>query len=105
MKALPLSIAFEVVSRIALAQGPPDPMADLRACSLMEREERLDCLDNLLRHIAPSRPVPGTGTGNWIVSETTSPVDYTPIVTATTSSYNGSDHHPMTLDSLPRRSH
>jgi hypothetical protein len=93
MKALPLSIAFEVVSRIALAQGQPDPMADLRACSLMEREERLECLDNVLRSIAPARPVPGAD--NWIVSETTSPVDYKPIITATTSSQGGAN--PMQL--------
>ena len=43
---------------------------------------------------------------NWIVSETTSPVDYTPIITATTFSQRrlkwSSD---ATLDSLPRRSH
>jgi hypothetical protein len=56
-------------------------MAHLRACSLMEREERLECLENLSRNIAPARPAPGTD--KWIVSETTSPVDYTPIVTAT----------------------
>lgn len=94
MKALPLSVAFEVVSRIALAQGQTDPMADLRACSQLEREERLECLDNLLRNIAPARPVPGAD--NWIVSETTSPVDYMPIITATTSSL-GSNDHPMQL--------
>ncbi|WOH49723.1 hypothetical protein [Bradyrhizobium sp. sBnM-33] len=95
MKALPLSVAFEVVSRIALAQSPTDPLADLRACSQLEREERLECLDNLLRNIMPARPVPGTG--NWIISETTSPVDYTPIITATTFSHGGSNDHPMQL--------
>jgi hypothetical protein len=95
MKAIPLSVAFEVVSRIALAQGPTDPMADLRACSLMEREERLECLDNLLRNIVPARPVPATD--NWIVSETTSPVDYMPIITAITFSHGGSNDYPMQL--------
>ncbi|MEH2529434.1 hypothetical protein V1277_004189 [Bradyrhizobium sp. AZCC 1588] len=95
MKALPLSVAFEVVSRIALAQGPTDPMADLRACSQFEREERLECLDNVLRNIAPARPAPGGD--NWIVSETTSPVDYSPIITATTLSHGGSNDHPMQL--------
>ncbi|KRR01724.1 hypothetical protein CQ10_19645 [Bradyrhizobium valentinum] len=95
MKALPLSVAFEVVSRIALAQSPTDAMADLRACSQLEREERLECLDNLLRNIAPARPVPGSD--NWIISETTSPVDYTPIITATTFSHRGSNDYPMQL--------
>ena len=52
MKAIPLSVAFEVASRIAFAQGAADPMAHLRACSLMEHAERLECLDRLSRDIA-----------------------------------------------------
>ena len=58
MKAISLSVAFEVASGLAFAQGAADPMAGLRACSLMEREERLECLENLSRNIAPGRPVP-----------------------------------------------
>jgi len=95
MKAIPLSVAFEVASRIALAQAATDPMADLRACSLMERQERLECLEALARNIAPARPAPASD--NWIVSETTSPVDYTPIVTATTFSRGDSNGSPMQL--------
>jgi hypothetical protein len=95
MKAISLSVAFEVASRLAFAQGAADPMADLRACSLMEREERLECLENLSRNIAPARPTPGRD--NWIVSETTSPVDYTPIVIATTPSREGSNGSSMQL--------
>jgi hypothetical protein len=95
MKAISLSVAFEVASGVAFAQGAADPMAGLRACSLMEREERLECLENLSRNIAPARPVPGAD--NWIVSETTSPVDYTPLVTATTFSRDGSNGSSMQL--------
>jgi len=95
MKAISLSVAFEVASGLAFAQGAADPMAGLRACSLMEREERLECLENLSRNIAPARPVPGAD--NWIVSETTSPVDYTPVVTATTFSRDGSNGSSMQL--------
>ena len=62
----------------------------------MEREERLECLENLSRNIAPpARPAPAAD--NWIVSETTSPVDYTPIVTATTFSRGGSNGSAMQL--------
>ena len=96
MKAILLSVAFEVASRIAFAQGTGDPMADLRACSLMEHAERLECLEKLSRNIAPpARPAPGSD--NWIISETTSPVDYTPIVTATAFSTGGSDGSSMHL--------
>jgi hypothetical protein len=96
MKAILLSVAFEVASRIAFAQETGDPVAQLRACSLMERAERLECLDKLSRSLAPpDRAV--RGSDNWIISETTSPVDYTPIVTATAFSTDGSDGSSMHL--------
>lgn len=88
MKAISLSVAFEVASRLAFAQGAADPMADLRTCPLIEREERLECLENLSRNIVPARPA--SAADNWIVSATTSPVDYMPIVTATTFSRDAS---------------
>jgi hypothetical protein len=43
----------------------------------------------LLRSIEPPARPAAPGGDNWIVSETTSPVDYTPIVTATTTSSRG----------------
>jgi hypothetical protein len=99
--AIPLAVAFEVASAVAFAQGASDPVARLRACSLMEQAERLECLEKLSRSIVPpARPAPGGD--NWIVSETTSPVDYTPIVTATTSSRGGSNASSMQLSILCR---
>jgi hypothetical protein len=96
MKAIPLSLAFEIASGIAFAQGAADPMAHLRACSLMERAERLECLDKLARDIAAPDRAAGSG-DNWIISETTSPVNYTPMVTATASSRGGPDGSSMKL--------
>jgi hypothetical protein len=96
MKAILLTVALEVASRIAFAQGTGDPMADLRACSLMETAERLECLEKLSRSIAPP-VVPAPVSDNWIVSETTSPVNYTPIVSATAVSTGGSEGSSMHL--------
>jgi hypothetical protein len=96
MKAIPLSLAFGIASGIALAQGAADSMAHLRACSLMEGAERLECLDKLARDIAAPDRAAGSG-DNWIISETTSPVDYTPMVTATASSRGGPDGFLMRL--------
>jgi hypothetical protein len=96
MKAIPLSLAFEIASGIAFAQGADDPMAHLRACSLMERAERLECLDKLARDIAAPDRAAESG-DNWIISETTSPVNYTPMVTATASSRGGPDGSLMRL--------
>jgi hypothetical protein len=77
--AIALSVGIGLVSGVAFAQtGATDPMTHLRACSLMESAARLECLEKLSRAIAlPARPSPADD--NWIVSETTSPVDYSPI--------------------------
>ena len=94
--AIFLFVAFEVGSAVAFAQEASDPVAQLRACSLMEREARLECLEKLSRTVVPpARPAPAGD--NWIISETTSPVDYTPIITATTSSRGGSNGSAMQL--------
>ncbi|WP_271589962.1 hypothetical protein [Bradyrhizobium sp. CCBAU 53415] len=70
-------------------------METLRACSAMEGQARLECLQDLSRKIPPpGRRVSDDG---WLISETTSPVDYSPIVTATTSSVGGSDGASMQL--------
>jgi hypothetical protein len=93
--AVPLVITLAVTNGIALAQEADDPMAQLRACSLMDRAERQDCLDRLSRTMVPDRPPPDGG--NWIVSETTSPVDYSPIINATTTSQGDSSGLVMKL--------
>ncbi len=96
MKAIALSVGLEVASGIALAQGAADPMTHLRACALLGQAERLECLDKLSRSMEPpDRAV--RGGDNWTISETTSPVNYTPIVTATALSRGGPDGSPMQL--------
>jgi hypothetical protein len=81
----PLLAAIPVINGIALAQGVEDPMAQLRACSQLEREARLECLDRLSHAAAPTRRE-ASRAENWTISETTSPVDYSPIATAAISS-------------------
>jgi len=51
----------------------------------MESAARSECLDAPSRPTAPSPRLALAGDG-WVISETTSPVDYSPIATATTSS-------------------
>ncbi|HEX7920099.1 MAG TPA: hypothetical protein VF583_04050, partial [Bradyrhizobium sp.] len=53
--AAPLLAAIAVVNGVALAQGVEDPMAQLRACSQLQREARLECLDKLSHAAAPTR--------------------------------------------------
>ena len=48
----------------------------------------MECLDRLSRDMPPSDRPAGSA-DNWVISETTSPVNYTPIVTATAYSRGG----------------
>ncbi|WGR94865.1 hypothetical protein MTX20_12285 [Bradyrhizobium sp. ISRA435] len=79
-----------------LAQGSNDLLEQLRACSAMERAERLECLDRLSHAIVPPA-ISAPAEGGWIVSQTTSPLDYTPIATATISSRESAAGSTMQL--------
>jgi hypothetical protein len=94
--ALPFLIAPAIVSGISLAQAGNDPTAWLRGCPLMESAARSECLDTPSRPTAPSPRLALAGDG-WVISETTSPIDYSPIATATTSSLDGAGGSPMRL--------
>lgn len=74
-----------------MAQPTGDSVNKLRACAALPIAERTRCLDQLSRTLgpepAPSRSAAGAeGTAppeNWVVSETTSPIDYSPVIIAT----------------------
>jgi len=103
-----MALVLGLTSAGALAQVAGVAMEKLRVCSVLADTERLDCLDKLSREISPpSRPAPATPTSpgaaaaaaadNWIVSETTSPVDYTPVAIASAVSTAGSDGAKLQL--------
>ena len=77
--------AFALLGGVASAQGANDPAAPLRDCLLMESAVRLECLDRA-SHVAPPSLQLALAGDSWIVSETTSPIDYSPIATAMTAS-------------------
>ena len=102
--AICLAFAFAPASADALAQGAGDAMEKLRACSLLGPAERLECLEKLSRDLAPpprpveaAAPAAAAAADNWIVSETTSPVDYSPVAIATASASDGPDGSPLQL--------
>ncbi|MGX1319356.1 hypothetical protein AB7M17_002809 [Bradyrhizobium sp. USDA 377] len=90
--AILLPIVLGAAGGIAPAQ---DSMTQLRSCLQRQHTERLECLDKLTRTVAPQhRPSADEG---WVVSQTTSPIDYSPIATATTSSRGGVGESAMQL--------
>src|SRR6266852_9694747 len=72
-----------------------DAVDRLKACSQFEGMERLKCVDELLQEVAPdSTQAQGP---NWIISETTSPVDYKPQIAALTMARASSQDAPSSL--------
>ena len=100
-----LLIALSSAGAPALAQAAGDPVDKLRACSSLTESEKAKCLGRLPREIAPeparSRAVSGSeGTAildSWIFSETTSPIDYSPVVVATATARVASNGSVMKL--------
>jgi hypothetical protein len=90
-----MAIAFAAAATMAQAQNADDPVARLRACSGMTGADRIECLDRLAQELA--MPTEAPAEGGWTVSETTSPVDYAPLVTATVSSREIAGVAPMRL--------
>ncbi|MGY3646034.1 hypothetical protein ACVWW2_001325 [Bradyrhizobium sp. LM4.3] len=93
--APPLAVAFNIVCGIAYAQSTSDSMETLGACSATKGSAQLECVQDL----SPKGPPLGRrgADDSWLVSETTSPVDYSPIVTATISSVSGPNGAAMQL--------
>jgi Type VI secretion system VasI, EvfG, VC_A0118 len=72
-----------------------DAVDRLKACSQFEGMERLKCVDELLQEVAPDSTQPQGP--NWIISETTSPVDYKPQIAALTTARASSPDAPSSL--------
>jgi hypothetical protein len=81
-----------LASGAAHSQAPGDTLDKLRTCSTLPQSERVNCLNRLATDIGsqppptPSPPAEATSESplvtEWIVSETTSPLDYSPVAIA-----------------------
>jgi hypothetical protein len=111
---LPLAAAVTVLSAPALAQSASDLMGKLQACAQLEGGVRRDCLDKLSREIpappgsspaatraqapvTPPAPSKSSVADTWFVTETTSPLDYSPVAIATATAAAGADGATMSL--------
>ena len=74
-----------------------DAVDRLKACVQSEGTERLKCVEKLLQEMDET-PDPLQSQGpNWIISETTSPVDYKPQIAALTTARASSQDAPSSL--------
>jgi hypothetical protein len=91
--ALTLTLLSSLSQAVYAQSG--DAVDRLKACSQFEGVERLKCVDELLQEMAPDLAQPQGP--NWIISETTSPVDYRPQITALTTARVSSQDAPSSL--------
>ena len=85
MKRLPLAaIALSAAGQALCGEPADEAFARFKLCFQWDGAARVECLDRLARDLyGPSSPTaaPADG-GNWVISETTSPLDYSPQITA-----------------------
>ena len=87
MKRLPLAaLALASVSQVVCGQPAGDANARFKSCLQLDGAARGQCLETIARELSgASAPAQSNG-GIWVISETTSPVDYSPQITAAISS-------------------
>src|ERR1700704_2923187 len=88
--ALAVTLLSSLSQAVCAQSG--DAVDRLKTCSQFEGMERLKCVDELLQEVAPdSAQHQGP---NWIISETTSPVDYRAQIAALTTARASSQDAP-----------
>lgn len=90
-----LLVALAVGRAPAMAQAASDAMERLRTCSTLPDVERTKCLDLLSREASGSEGA--ARKESWVISETTSPLDYSPVVVATATASGDPDGLGMKL--------
>jgi hypothetical protein len=74
-----------------------DAIDRLKTCSQLEGTERLKCVDELLGEMGEKPETAPSQGPNWIISETTSPVDYRPQFAALTTARAATQDAPSSL--------
>jgi hypothetical protein len=82
---------------ICAQAGTDDTIDRLKACSRFDGMERLKCIDELLKRTTETPDSEISHEPNWIISETTSPVDYSPQIVAVTKADPSSQDAPASL--------
>lgn len=99
MRVLGATMALSIFLHAAHAEPANDAITRLKSCFQLDRAAQIECLKKLSREL-PDKNVGSSAQpveGSWVISETTSPVDYSPIITAATLSQSNAKDAPTTL--------
>jgi hypothetical protein len=92
-------LAAAVLSSLsqAMCAQAGDAVDRLKACSQFEGMDRLKCVDEFLGEMTETPDSTPSQGPNWIISETTSPVDYRPQIAALTTARAATQDAPSSL--------
>ncbi|MBR0695032.1 type VI secretion system-associated protein TagO [Bradyrhizobium lablabi] len=85
------------LSQLTCAHAGDNTLDRLKGCTKLEGMERLKCVDELLGEAPEPTGSTSPQGPNWVISETTSPVDYKPQVAAQATVHAPSKDAPSTL--------
>ena len=108
MRVWPVAVALSIVSQAVSSQPADNAISRSKACFQLERAPQSECFENLSRELADKNNQKSAepAARSWVVSETMSPVDYSPMISATTSSQFGRERCTRDLhDPLSRPAH
>jgi hypothetical protein len=92
-----VAVALPIISQAVCSQSANDAISRLKSCFQLECALQAECVEKLPRGLPDGNNQKYAATGSWILSETMSPVDYSPMITATTSSQSVAKDAPATL--------
>jgi len=92
-------LALSSVSQASYGQSIDSTLERIESCLKSHGQARQECVEKLWRELyraGPHVPTPSSD-GNWIISETMSPLDYSPQITATKVSLSAGNNAPSLL--------
>jgi hypothetical protein len=94
-----LIMALSILSQAVGAEPANDAIARLKSCFRLDGAAQVECLEQLSRELPDENGASSMqqAAGSWVTSETMSPVDYSPIITATTLSQSNAKDAPTTF--------
>jgi len=99
MRVWLVAVALAIVSQAVCSQPANGAISRLKSCFQLARALQAECVEKLPRGLPDgnNQKYAELATGSWILSETMSPVDYSPMITATTSSQPVAKDAPATF--------
>jgi hypothetical protein len=90
------AMALTSISQAVCGQPADDTFARFKSCLQLDGAARRECLEKLSQELAGAS-APPVAPAPWVISETTSPVDYSPQITAVLASQSAVKDAPSSF--------